>query len=236
PLRRRPYCATTPPLSGTPGTGINARRLAKWLAADWSNKSQAMDNPQFWAHIHVCFRPLPWQFLHGYSLYCESAYDFNLGAPYKTSVVRIENDGKGQLELASYKIKQAEEFWMGAYEPQLLQSLTSDLLMRLPDACNTLYEWDEQKGVYMASSRPGKGCRIRRGGTERETYLDSQIMLSEDCYAAWDVGRDPQSDERVWGTPAGPFVFYVVSRLDHLVPDEQSALVVGPEASPRGGK
>eukprot|EP00177_Eucheuma_denticulatum_P006997 GFKZ01012727.1.p1 GENE.GFKZ01012727.1~~GFKZ01012727.1.p1 ORF type:complete len:267 (+),score=21.02 GFKZ01012727.1:406-1206(+) len=215
-----PTCSVTEGIPGTPATGPNARRLAKWLSADWSNRSQAIENPTFWAHIHVCFRPLPWSFLSGYSLYCESAYDYNLGLPYKTSVVLVINAADGDLELESYKLANPEEYWLGAHEPELLQPLTADQLVKLDDACNTMYKWNEKDQTFWGSNRPGKGCRIRRGGKERETYLDSKLMLSEQVYAAWDQGFDPETDERVWGTAAGPFVFDAVKRLDHLVPDE----------------
>lgn len=183
-----------------------------------------MENPVFWAHIHVCFRPLPWNLLDSYALYCESAYDFNLGAPYKSSVVQIVHNGKGHLELVSYKLQDPEEYWMGAHEPELLQPLTKDQLLRMPDACNTVYEWHDDKDAYVAYSRPGKGCRICRGGKEKETYLDSKIMLTAEQYAAWDLGLDPETDERVWGTAAGPFVFSALTRLDHTVPEEPASV------------
>lgn len=214
-------CLSEPP---RPATGPNARRLAKWLAADWANKQQAMDDPQFWAHIHVCFRPLPWSFLNGYALYCESAYDFNLGAPYKTSVVLITDEPSGHLELVSYKLTRPDEYWLAAHEPHLLEPLTADQLVKMSDACNTIYAWDQKRNAYIACSRPGKACRIRRGGKERETYLDSKIMLTETVYSAWDLGRDPETDDIVWGPHAGPFVFSPVSRLDHLVPEEPASV------------
>lgn len=179
-----------------------------------------MENPAFWAHIHVCFRPLPWHFLDGYALYCESAYDYNLGLPYKSSVVLVIHDGAGELELASFKIKEPQEYWLGAHEPHLLEPLTADQLVRMCDACNTVYKWDVTREAYVGYSRPGKGCRIRRGGKEKETYLDSKILLTAERYAVWDQGFDPETDERVWGPAAGPFVFSALKRLDHLVPEE----------------
>lgn len=221
PRRHRPPVACAPsPTPGQPATGPNARRLARWLAADWANPTQAQENPTFWAHIHVCFRPLPWHLLGGYALYCESAYDYNLGAPYKTSVVLVVHAPDGALELASYKLADPDEFWLGAHEPELLEPLTAAHLARMPDACNTVYVWDRSRDAYVAYSRPGKACRIRRGGKEKETYLESRIMLTKDQYAAWDLGKDPETDDVVWGTKAGPFVFDPMSRLDHLVPDE----------------
>lgn len=219
-------CSTDPPSAGTIATGPNPRRLAKWLAADWSNKDQAIENPTFWAHIHVCFRPLPWSVLDGYALYCESAYDYSLGAPYKSSVVLIVNDGTGQLELESYKINDPEEYWLGAHEPSLLEPLNRDCLVRLDEACNTVYMFDPKINAYVAGVRP-RGCIIRRGGTERETWLDSKLMLSEHVYTAWDLGRDLETDDIVWGPKAGAFRFEAIERMHQSVPDEPLSVQTG---------
>lgn len=157
-------------------------------------------------------------------MYCESAYDYNLGLPYKTSVVLVVNDGAGNLELVSYKVDEPDEFWYGSYEPQLLEGLNRDRLVQMDDACNTMYQYNEEKGYYIGGSRPGKGCRLRRGGKEKETYLDSKLLLTSESYAAWDRGFDLETDEQVWGTAAGPFVFQPVKRLDELVPEEPAQL------------
>jgi hypothetical protein len=204
--------------------GANAARLARFLAADWHNPKQSMENPQFWAHIHSCFRPLPNSFLNGYAMYTESAYDYNLGLPYKTSVVLIVQppdaaNNPNALELRSFKLKNAEEFWLGSHERELLEALTPDMLVELPCECNTVYVWLEDQGMYVAFSRPGKGCIIRRGGTERPTYLDSRITLSRQSYSPWDVGLDIETDERVWGGAAGAFDFVAKSRFEDEVSD-----------------
>lgn len=220
PFKARWLCSATPPAIGTPARGENARRFAKWIAAEWSNKEQAMENPQFWSHIHVAFRPLPWKLLNGYAFYTESAYEYDLGTPYKTSVVQVVNDGKGQLELSSYKLRDADEFWMGVYEPSLLEGLQTDNLAKMAEVCNTVFVWDENRKMYEGRSRPGKGCRIRRAGTTENTYLDSEIELKENEYSAWDVGRDVETDVRIWGPGAGAFVFSAVQRFGDLIPDE----------------
>lgn len=213
-------CSSQPPPAGTSATGKNARRFAKWIAAEWGNRQQAMDNPPMWAHIHVAFRPLPWDLLDGYAFYTESAYDFDLSSPYKTSVVHIVNDGNGQLELASCKLQNADEYWMGAYEPSLLEGLQRDKLTKMADVCNTTFVWNENQRKYIGSSRPGKGCRIRRAGTDEDTYLESQIELTEESYSAWDIGRDFKTDKLIWGPPGGAFVFSPLQRFADLLPEE----------------
>ncbi|KAK1857455.1 hypothetical protein I4F81_000072 [Pyropia yezoensis] len=195
----------------------DAVHFGRWLAADWSNKEQALENPPFWAHIHVVFRPLPWSLLDGIAFYAESAYDYMLGNPYKTSVVKVvpAPDGRA-LELESYKIKDADEYWLGAHEPELLEGLTADRLVRMPDVCNTVYTWDASEQVYRVASRPGKACIIVRQGAT--TYLDSTGVLSAERYCPWDLGRDPETDERVWGGAAGAFDFVPMKRFADDVP------------------
>lgn len=231
PSRRVWRCAAASPpelvFPGEPARGPNAARLARWLAADWHNPQQSQDQPSEFAHIHACFRPLPNSFLNGYAFYTESAYDYNLGMPYKSSVVLIADppdadNNPAALELISFKISDPDEFWLGSHEPEILEDLTADRLTPLDCACNTVYVWmaDFNPPQYIAFSRPGKDCRIRRGGKERETYLDSKISLFEHQYKPWDIGRDIETDARVWGSELGAFDFIAKSRFDSDISDD----------------
>ncbi|OSX69355.1 hypothetical protein BU14_1594s0001 [Porphyra umbilicalis] len=226
-----PTASASPPTSPSPPAAAasdvapeatDAVHFGRWIAADWSNKAQALENPPFWAHIHVVFRPLPWSLLDGISFYAESAYDYMLGNPYKTSVVKVVPTPDGRaLEFENYKIKEADEFWLGGHEPELLDGLTADRLIKMPACCNTVYTWDPAERVYRAATRPGKECIIVRQGAT--TYLDSTAVLSAEGYSPWDLGRDPETDERVWGGAAGPFDFVPEKRFADDVP-------TGPEA------
>mmetsp|Transcript_16224 Transcript_16224/g.35172 ORF Transcript_16224/g.35172 Transcript_16224/m.35172 type:complete len:301 (-) Transcript_16224:2282-3184(-) len=197
----------------------DARKLAQMLAGQWSNKQQAKDNPPFWSHIHVVFRPLPAGFFSehpdAYAFYTESAYDYNLTRPYKNSVVRITEAPDGRrLELTSYKIeREPEEFFYAAHDRELLEDLTEDRLAPLSCDCNTVYDWDPADNLYRGYTRPGKKCRIGKGG-----YLWSQVTLKDGNYQSWDLGKDVETDERLWGAGAGPFDFFPVVSFAHEVP------------------
>ncbi|MEB3227805.1 MAG: CpcT/CpeT family chromophore lyase, partial [Synechocystis sp.] len=52
---------------------------------------------------------------------------------------------------------------------------------------------------------PGKQCRIIRDG--KETYLENSFEVSEAGLISLDRGYDPVTNERVWGSIAGPFEF-----------------------------
>ncbi len=225
PRFRRP-CITSASLdgAGNAATCENAHRFSSWLAADWGNMKQALEDPQFWSHIHVVFRPLPWEFMDGsYSFYTESAYDYQLGAPYKSGVIRVIQVANlpNTLELETYKVKEElkTEYWMGAHEPSILESLKKEHLIRMEEECNTIYTFDERKQQYEGCIRPGKKCIVQRAGRGPKAYIDSTLTLTKSKYTAWDLGRDVDTDERLWGTPAGPFDFVRNKDLAHLVPN-----------------
>lgn len=186
--------------------------------------AQAIEDPHFWSHIHVVFRPLPWTFTNGYSFYSESAYDYALGRPYKNAVYRIVEAPEGALELECYKLRDSAEFWLGAHEPEILDDLTKEHLELMPEACNTIYRYEEGKNMFRGRCRPGNKCVVRRAGRGPPTYVDSTLELEKDRYSAWDLGRDPETHKRVWGTAAGPFEFVRVKDLAHLVPDPGAAV------------
>lgn len=182
----------------------NIERFSNYLNGDWTNYKQATEFPALWAHIHVCYQLLPIDFLGTRSFYVESSYNYSLDKPYKTAVVSIKETEKG-IEMQNYKIIQPERFWFGAHDPSLLANLKQTDLFKLPTICDTLFEYNEEEKIYLGKTRPGKKCLIIRG--EIKTYLDSRIVISRNDYSSWDIGREIESGEQIWGATSGPFCF-----------------------------
>jgi len=177
------------------------KTLASWMAADFSNQEQAYENPPFFAHIRVCMRPLPWDFLEGTSLFLEQAYDFMLNVPYRLRVftIKVVED---HLELAHYTFKEPEKFYGAARNTQLLQKLTVDDLEIMP-GCDMIVEWTGHS--FKGYVKPGKACIVERKG--KKTYLDNSFEIDQEKLISYDLGRDLETDEMVWGSVAGPFYF-----------------------------
>ncbi|MGF1520922.1 MAG: chromophore lyase CpcT/CpeT [Leptolyngbyaceae cyanobacterium] len=175
--------------------------LARWMAADFSNQQQAMDNPPLFAHIRVCMRPLPYEVLDGVGLYLEQAYDFMLKQPYRARAMKlfvVDN----RIEIENFKVKDEESVYGAARDRALLNTLTRDRLEKSP-GCNMHVEWTGHS--FKGKVEPGKACMVVRKG--QNTYLDNEFEISEDGLLSWDRGRDPETDEQLWGTLAGPFQF-----------------------------
>jgi hypothetical protein len=175
--------------------------LARWMAADFSNQQQAFDNPPFFAHIRVCMRPLPAMVLPGVNFLVEQAYDFMLNAPYRIRVLNLVNTGD-RLEIENYNIKDEREFYGASRDRDRLNQLTRDRLEKMP-GCNMVVEWTGKS--FRGNVEPGKACMVERKG--QLTYLDSEFEIDDQIFTSLDRGRDPQTNEQIWGSVAGPFEF-----------------------------
>jgi len=175
--------------------------LARWMAADFSNQEQAFENPPLYAHIRVCMRPLPPDLFPGIGLLVEQAYDYMLTRPYRIRALNLQVVGD-HIEIENYLLKDEAAFYNATRDPVRLAALTADQFEKLP-GCNMITEWTGRS--FKGYVEPGKGCMVVRDG--RSTYLDSTFEIDADRFVSLDRGRDPETDEHLWGSIAGPFHF-----------------------------
>jgi hypothetical protein len=175
--------------------------LARWMSADFSNQQQAFENPPFFAHIRVCMRPLPVDLLDGLALYLEQAYDFMLNQPYRVRVLKLVLNGD-RIEVENYAVQDEQQWYGSSRQPERLATLKPENLERMP-GCNFWVEWTGKS--FKARVEPGKACMVVRNN--RNTYLDSEFEVDGNTLISHDRGRDPETDEHVWGAIAGPFQF-----------------------------
>ena len=64
-------------------------------------------------------------------------------------------------------------------------------------------EWQGDR--FQGKIKPGKACIVERKG--KITYLDNSFEIDGTKLISYDRGRDPDTDELVWGSVAGPFHF-----------------------------
>jgi hypothetical protein len=179
------------------------KNLVSWMAAEFSNQEQAYENPPFFAHIRVCMRPLPIAFFGVPGLYLEQAYDFAQDQPYRIRVLKfLECDGK--IEVPHYRLKNDDAMRGAARDLNKLATLNLDDL-DLMCGCGMDVTWTGLgfKGLV----EPGKKCFVDRNG--HRTYLDSEFEILDQgaTLISLDRGRDLETDERIWGSIAGPFHF-----------------------------
>ena len=184
---------------------LDIKTLASWMAADFSNQEQAYANPPFFAHIRVCMRPLSSELFGGTSLFLEQAYDFMLNQPYRLRVLKF-NVVDDRIELENYKVKEQELFYGASRDRDRLQQLTPEMLEKMA-GCDMNVTWTGNS--FQGQIKPGKACIVERKG--KITYLDNSFEVNGSKLISYDLGRDPETDELVWGSVAGPFEFKPVA-------------------------
>ena len=175
--------------------------LACCLAGDFSNQKQSDADPKTYAHIRVFFRPLPWEFFQGIGFYSEQVYDYDLWTPYRQGVHRFVDQGD-QIYVENYALKDGVLYGGAGRNLEILHSITHDSIER---RCHCSMIFRREENLFRGEVEPGNKCLICRNG--RQTYLVSDVELTENTFVGWDRGMDVDNHEQVWGSAAGPLKF-----------------------------
>jgi CpeT protein len=171
------------------------------MAGEFSNQQQAWDNPTQYAHIRVFFRPLPWEFFSGIGFYSEQVYDYDLWSPYRQGVHRmVEKNGETYIE--NYGLDDPILYAGASRETGILATITPECLQRR-QGCSMVFKRDGDR--FFGSVEPGESCFIPRNG--HQTYLVSEVELTETTWVSRDRGFDINTRKQIWGSAEGPLSF-----------------------------
>lgn len=185
--------------------------LARWMAGDFSNYQQAFDNPRDYAHIHVFFRPLAFDFFSSIGFYSEQVYDYDLWTPYRQGIHRLVDRGD-HIYIENYSLIDAFLYAGAAREPSILKTITPNVIQRR-HYCSMVFRWDE--GKFIGQVEPGNLCLIEKQGCQ--TYLVSDVEITESTWVSLDKGLDVNTHEQVWGSEHGPLKFKKRESFDHEI-------------------
>ena len=162
------------------------------LEGTFANKRQAQGHPTRYAHIRVQHRKISENRLYG-----EQAYNYLLNRPYRQFVIEVVAE-KGQFRLKNYEIKDPQKF-VGC---QNLDQLTDDILT-YRDGCDIIMEQVGHNSYKGGTSTCN--CWVDWQGVK--TYVQNEVILTEEDYQVLDRGLHAETNERIWGSQYGPFKF-----------------------------
>ncbi len=197
--------------------------LAHWMAGEFTNWQQAQAEPSKFAQIHIYFRPLPFAFFNAVGFYSEQAYDYDLWSPYRQGVHRLVAQPDGSIFIENYGLKDAMLYAGASREDQILAAITPAVLVRRCH-CAMIFRRDTiptelgEGDRFIGAVEPGNRCIIPRNG--HQTYLVSEVELTEFTWVSRDRGFDLDTHEHIWGSDLGPLRFTKVRSYAHeLSPD-----------------
>jgi CpeT protein len=179
----------------------NLTTLAQWMAGGFSNYKQAQENPRHYAHIHIFFRPLPFEFFSGIGFYSEQVYDYDLWSPYRQGVHRLIDRGN-DIYIENYSLKDSIRYAGAARELSILKTIVPDRIERRYH-CSMVFKRSGDR--FRGSVEPGNRCLIHRHGSQ--TYLVSEVEVTHNTWISLDRGLDVNTHEQVWGSEYGSLQF-----------------------------
>lgn len=175
--------------------------LAQWMAGEFSNSQQAIENPRYYAHIHVFFRPLPFEFFSGIGFYSEQVYDYDLWSPYRQGVHRLVDRGD-DIYIENYSLQESMLYAGAARELSILKTITPDCIERRYH-CSMVFKREGDR--FLGSVEPGNRCIVQRHGCQ--TYLVSEVEVTQNTWVSLDRGMNVNTHEQVWGSEYGSLRF-----------------------------
>lgn len=175
--------------------------LAQWMAGDFSNYKQSFEKPQQFAHIHIFFRPLPWEFFNAIGFYSEQVYDHDLWTPYRQGVHKLIDQGE-QIYIENYSLNDPVQYAGAARELSILKTIKPDCIQRRYN-CSMVFKREGE--MFRGSVEPGNQCLIEKKGCS--TYLISDVEITETTWSSLDRGMDVNTHQQIWGSDFGSLWF-----------------------------
>ncbi|WP_377477275.1 MAG: chromophore lyase CpcT/CpeT [Microcoleus anatoxicus] len=175
--------------------------LAQWMAGDFSNYKQSFAKPQQFAHIHILFRPLPFEFFNAIGFYSEQVYDHDLWTPYRQGVHKLIDQGE-QIYIENYSLNDPVQYAGAARELSILKTIKPDCIQRRYN-CSMVFQRDGE--MFRGSVEPGNQCLIEKKGCL--TYLISDVEITETTWSSLDRGMDVNTHQQIWGSDNGSLWF-----------------------------
>ncbi|MEZ2229581.1 chromophore lyase CpcT/CpeT [Microcoleus sp.] len=175
--------------------------LAQWMAGDFSNYKQSFEKPQQFAHIHILFRPLPFEFFNAIGFYSEQVYDHDLWTPYRQGVHKLI-DQESQIYIENYSLNDPVQYAGAARELSILKTIKPDCIQRRYN-CSMVFKRDGE--MFRGSVEPGNQCLIEKRGCS--TYLISDVEITETTWSSLDRGMDINTHQQIWGSDSGSLWF-----------------------------
>jgi CpeT protein len=183
------------------------------MAGDFSNRKQSDDRPTDFAHIHIFFRPLPFEFFNTIGFYSEQVYDYDLWSPYRQGIHRVVDKGDHIL-IENFGMNDPMLYAGAARDNNILNSIKPDVITSR-QGCSMVFRRGNGDS-FIGGVEPGNACIIPRDGVM--TYLVSDVEVTESTWLSLDRGFHPESHEHLWGSKLGPLRFEKVQNFAAELP------------------
>lgn len=176
--------------------------LVHWLAGEFDNQPQALEQPAWFVHLRLWHRPLPFRIAGNSALFAEQANAIYPDNPYRQRVISFRSTDSGQLQVQYFAFKNPAKMSGAGANPDRLQSLMPEELDLLPGCVLSV---TQQGQCFKADPPPDAKCYFQYQGETRQVILGFEV--SAETFLSYDRGVDPTTGKALWGAIMGAYSF-----------------------------
>lgn len=181
--------------------------LTQWLAGEFDNREQALDQPAWFVQLRLWHRPLPFQIDGNPALFAEQANYLYPDNAYRQRVVVLKPIAHSSVQAQYYAFKQPDRVQGAGANPDRLKDLTLSDLELLPGCVLTVTERNiDGDRRFKAEPEPDARCYFQYQGETRQVILGFEV--SADRFLSYDRGVDPETGKLLWGAMMGAYEFH----------------------------
>lgn len=185
--------------------------LGKYLAGEFDNKSQALEQPAWYVHLRLWMRPVPLFTEDSITLYAEQASVVNINKPYRPRILRLRD--RETIEIEYYMFHDITSIAGAGRDRSLLQQITPQQIEFLPDCTLKVKAESNPAGNYRFTTTPvtETRCNYTYQGNNYQVYLG--LEATPQTLLTFDKGIDPATGKGIWGALMGAYQFTKIQDL-----------------------
>jgi hypothetical protein len=178
--------------------------LTLWMAGEFSNREQALNQPIWFVNLVWWQRPIPHRVFEGVALFAEQANVLKRDRPYRQRILQfIETDGKIQVKYWGFK---DPSVWAGAGKDR--DRLNQVTINDIEPLAGCLLDVNFANGCYKATMPADAKCCFQYLNESRQVILGFEVTANS--FWSGDRGVDPETGAAIWGAIVD---FYKFSKI-----------------------
>ncbi len=179
--------------------------LATYLAGEFSNQQQALEQPAWYVNLRLWIRPVPIFTTDSITLFAEQANILKLDQPYRPRVLRLRQ--KETIEIEFYMFQDLGTAQGAGQNEDLISKITPEKIIFLPNCTLKVATTTLPNGQYCFATTPAteQPCTVSYQGTTFQVFLGLEATADE--LQIYDKGIDPETGKGTWGALMGGYRF-----------------------------
>ena len=179
--------------------------LATYLAGEFSNQAQAIEQPAWYVNLRLWIRPVPIFTVDSITLFAEQANILKLNQPYRPRILRLRQ--RQQIEVEFYMFEDLATAKGAGQNQDSIAQITPDKIKFLPNCTLEVETAELGNGAYCFTTTPqtAEPCTVNYQGTSFQVFLGFKATATE--LLTYDKGIDPATGKGTWGALMGAYSF-----------------------------